>query len=475
MNKSIPLFAAALLLAGCANLNLFPPFQRPEVEVPEAWPGLPANAKAYDQAEWWTVYGDPVLDQLMEEALEHNEDVAVATAHIEEAAAQLTLVDAERDPTLTAGFTPSEIRYSKLGPTPLPPGYSSTSRDNVLSINASYEVDLWGKLRGASNAARADLLATEAARDTVRNTLTAQVAQVYFMLLALDEQIATSQRTLETRQDSLKLQQIRFQGGVSSEYEVRQIEAELASVQAQIPVLVRQREQQQNALTVLLGRSPRELLEEEIARGTPRPLTDPLVPSGLPSELLLRRPDLREAEQNLIAANGRIGVARTAYYPSISLTGYFGGESRSLSDLFNGPARIFQFAADLTQPIFGAKRIGAGVDVAKAREAQALAQYRLAIANAFRDVKDALAAQKSAQDVLAAETEHVNALQETLALAKLRYENGISSLLEVLDAERNLLQADLNRTEAVRAQRAAVADLFKAMGGGWQPAETAAE
>jgi multidrug efflux system outer membrane protein len=256
---------------------------------------------------------------------------------------------------------------------------------------------------------------------------------------------------------------------------VRQIEAELAAVAAQIPALERNRSQQQSVLAILLGRSPRELMDETIALGAPAIPADPVVPAGLPSELLLRRPDLREAEQRLIAANARIGVARAAYYPSISLTGFFGGESRNLADLFIGPARIFHFAAELMQPIFGAKRIGASVDIAKAREEQTLAQYRQAIANAFRDVRDALAAQQSAREVLAAETAHVDALQKAQVLAKMRYDNGISSQLEVLDAERNLLQADLNRAEAIRAQRIAIADLFKAMGGGWQPAETATE
>ena len=459
--------ATALWLTGCANLNLFPVFERPPVEIPAAWPGLPANAAAFDNAQWWTIYGDPALDQLIEEALEHNEDIAVATARINEATAQLTLADVEREPTVTGTFAPSVTRNTQRGPNPLPPGAHVTNRDHVLRINASYEIDLWGKLKGASEAAQAELLASESARDTVRNILTAQVAQGYFALLALDAQIATTRRTQETRMASLKLQQLRMQGGVSSEFEVRQVEAELAAVRAQTPALERSRTQQQNALAVLLGRSPRELVEGAIARGNPAMPADPVVPAGLPSELLLRRPDLREAEQKLIAANANIGIARAAYYPSITLTGFLGGESKSLADLFIGPARIFHFAAELMQPIFGAKRIGASVDVAKAREEQALAQYRQAIANAFRDVQDALAAQQSAREVLAAERARVEALQQALVLAKLRYDNGISSQLEVLDAERNLLQAELNREEAERAQRVAIADLFKAMGGGW--------
>jgi len=460
-------FAAALLLSGCANLNLFPPFQSPVVETPQAWPGLPADAAKMDNANWWKLYGDPVLDQMIAEALAHNEDIRLASARIEEATAQATLADVELEPTLSATFTPSITRITQRGPMPVFGGMPPTNRDHVLRINASYELDLWGKLRGARAAARADLLASTEARDTVRNTLTAQVAQSYFALLALDAQIATTQRTQETRMELLKLQQLRMQAGVSSEFEVRQVEAELAAVQAQIPALERGRAQQQNALSILLGRTPRELVEGVIARGAPTALSAPIIPPALPSELLLRRPDLRAAEQQLIAAHARINVARAAYYPSISLTGFLGGESKSLADLFIGPARIFSFAAEIMQPIFGARRIGATVDVETAREQQALAQYRQAVANAFRDVQDALAAQQSARQVLDAERVRGDALQKALALARLRYDNGIASQLDVLDAERNLLQSELNRTEAERAQRAAIADLFVAMGGGW--------
>ncbi|HEY3328229.1 MAG TPA: efflux transporter outer membrane subunit [Novimethylophilus sp.] len=472
-NTKLATLGAILMLAGCANLNLFPPFQKPAVETPAAWPGLPANAKAYDNAQWWKVYGDVTLNQLVEEALSHNEDIVIASARIDEARAQLTLADAETDPTLTATFTPSYSRSTQRGTNPLPPSFRARSRDYMARINASYEIDLWGKLRGATAAARANLLATEAARDTVRNSLTAQVAQGYFALLALDAQIETTRRTQETRQAALKLQQLRMQSGVSSEFEVRQVEADLATVQAQTPALERNRTQQQNALAILLGRSPREVVQGKVVRGSPAAPAEPVVPAGLPSELLLRRPDLREAEQRLIAANANIGVARAAYYPSITLTGYFGGESNSLADLFVGPARIFRFAGELLQPIFNGKRIGASVDVAKASEQQVLAQYRQAIASAFRDVQDALAAQQSAREVLVAEHAHVDALQKGLTLAKLRYENGISSQLDLLDAERNLLQAQLNLTEAERAQRAAVADLFKAMGGGWNSEQEA--
>jgi multidrug efflux system outer membrane protein len=254
---------------------------------------------------------------------------------------------------------------------------------------------------------------------------------------------------------------------------VRQLEADLASIQAQIPALKNLRTQQNNALTVLLGRSPKSILESTITTANNAVTPEDMVPAGLPSELLLRRPDLREAEERLMAANGRVAVARAAYYPSITLTGFFGGESSSLGDLFIGPSRVYNFAAQLTQPIFAAKRIGASVKEAQAQENQAIEQYRQVIGNAFREVQDALSAQQSARLILVAVSTRVIALRTSLQLAQLRYDNGIASQLEVLDAERNLLLAEYDQIDAERLQRFAVADLFKAMGGGWQTNVTA--
>lgn len=458
---------AALLLGGCASFPDFVSFSTPETELPQAWPGLPENAVVADNTEWWKLYGDTHLNILVEEALAHNHDIAVAAARIEEARANITIADAETDPTATATFLPSYARNSRETATPMP-GNQGNIRNFVGRVNLSYELDFWGRLGRATDAAKADMLAAESARDTVRNSLTAQIVQGYYNLLALDAQLVIARRTEETRKATLKLQQLRMDAGVSSEYEVRQLEADLAAVQAQIPVLQRSGTQQENALTVLLGRSPRMQVENRVETSADGSRFQAVVPAGLPSELLLRRPDLRQAEQNLLAANARVNVARAAFYPSISLSGFLGGESESLADLFIGPARIFRFAAELTQPLFGAKRIGASVNAAKAREDQLIAEYKQAIANAFREVQDALIAQKAAEEILVAETTRAAALQKALSLAKLRYDNGVASQLEMLDAERNLLQATYNQVEAQRLQRVAMADLFKAMGGGWQ-------
>ena len=460
-----------LLLSGCANLMDIMPFSKPQVETPQAWPALPQNAVAASDTEWWKLYHDDTLNALVAEGLEHNHDIALAAARIEQARAQVTLASADQDPTAYASFGPQYNQNSQADAFILP----RRTRQWDAKLNVSYELDLWGKYSRATEAARADLLASQSAQDTVRNTLTAQLVQGYFAIQALDKQIVVAQRTEETRRDSLKLQQMRLDAGISSEFEVRQLEADLAAVQAEIPALKNQRVQQNNALTVLLGRSPKLIVESTIATANNAVTPDNVVPAGLPSELLLRRPDLREAEQRLEAANGRVAVARAAYYPSITLTGFFGGESQSLGDLFLGPARIFSFAAGLTQPIFDGKRIGASVKEAQAIEDQAIAQYRQAIANAFREVQDALSAQQAAREIQVADSTRVTALQKALGLARLRYSNGVSSQLDVLDAERNLLQSEIDFIDAERLQRFAVADLFKAMGGGWHAEQTAAE
>ena len=474
MNKKriVTLLAASLLISGCASMDIFTPYQRPEIKVAEAWPGLPANATAYDKADWWTIFQDAQLNQLIEEALAHNHDVAAATSRIAAAQARIIQTDAEHDPTLTASFVPSYSRSTQRGENPLPSSFHAKTRSYSARLDASYEIDLWGKLKGEDEAARADFLASQAARDTVRNLVSSEIARGYFNLVAMDAQIDILKKTRDTRQALVKLQQLRMQSGVSSDFEVQQAASELAAIDAQIPALSRDKIQQQTALAVLLGREPDAILQSTVDHGAPvRPLTQ-MVPAGLPSELLLRRPDLREAEEKLIAANARVGIARSAFYPSLSLTGYLGGESRSLADMFVGPARIFRFAAELTQPLFAKKRIGASVDQAKANEAELVANYRNAIANAFADVKNALTAQQYAKEVLAAETSHIGSLQKTFDLSKLRYDHGVSSQLELLDAERNLLQSTLNRVQAERDCQTAVVDLFKAMGGGWQTVAT---
>jgi multidrug efflux system outer membrane protein len=418
---------------------------------------------------WWKAYGDPVLDQMIDEALVHNLDLRRAIARVNEARAALGVTSADQYPGVSANASASRNRASTDTILPVPPGVDPKYSDYRVTLNASYEIDFWGKYRRATEAARAEMLGSQFNREAVRLALVTDVARGYFGLRALDAQVAITRRTVSTRQASTALQRMRFEAGVASEFDLRQFEAEAAQAQALLPTIEAQAARQETALAVLLGRNPRAIVGQPVERGAAMDAltVPPSIPSGLPSEMLERRPDLRQAEQSLVAANARIGQAKAAYYPSISLTGFIGGESTSLSNLFDAQARVWQFAGSAAQTVFDAGRTSSQVGVAEARQQQALAQYQSAIQNAFKDALDALVAQRKARESMEAEQLRINALESSMKLAQLRYDNGISSLLELLIAERALLDAQLNRIEAQRVELAATADLFKALGGGW--------
>jgi len=343
-----------------------------------------------------------------------------------------------------------------------------TFGDVVLNL-LSFEVDVWGRLRRGSEAAEAGLLATEAARFTVRIALASEIARAYYALVALDSQVEATRRSLQLRSEGLELQRARYAAGLINDFTLKQLEAEVAAAQAQLPPLQANRTAQELALAVLLGRSPRAIMEDAFPVDPDRSgLAVAVVPEGLPSDLLLRRPDVVEAEQRLVAANARIGAARAQLFPQIGLTGYLGSESSSLSDLFTGPASIWQLAFGLAQPIFQGGRLLGEIDAMEARQRQALAGYQKTLQEAFREVRTALSTQSRAREGYEAEGRRVAALTETLRLALIRYKTGLLSQLEVIDAERNLLQAELNRIDALRVQRAAVADVVRALGGGWE-------
>jgi len=465
---------ASLLLcvtAGCMTVG--PNYERPKVEVAEAWQGEVGGPVP---AQWWHSYNDAVLDRMVDEALAHNYDLAAAFARVEEAQAVLGITRADQLPTVTAQAGASRNRFSATRALAFP-GQPLYFNDFNASLQATWEIDLWGKYRRATEAARADLLAARWNREAIRLSLIAQVAQSYFNLRALDAQVAVARETIATRQSSLELQRLRLKAGLASQFEIDQLQAETAAAQSLLPALETQLAQQETALGVLLGRSPRALVQTVPDRGAAiEALTiPPGVPSGLPSHLLERRPDLRQAEERLIAANARIGVARAAYYPSISLTGLLGVESISLSDLFTTDSLFWQAGGSLAQTVFDAGRTKSQVGVATARQKQMLAEYQSTVQNAFRDTLDALVAQRKANETLQAEQTRVTALTSALQLAKMRYERGIASQLDVLDAERGLLDAQLNRVTAQRAQLAASADLYKALGGGWTAEGVAAD
>lgn len=455
----------ALVLASCAKLPLH---QKPAAELPAAWKDAPAEGQSAANERWWTVYGDAALERLIEESLANNRDLVIAAERVEEARARLGIVQGELSPSVDAQLQADRTRSSERSSFPLPPGVPLERSTFRGTLNVSYELDFFGRLRGATRAARADLLATQAARQTVRNALVSQLVQSYYTLLALDSQVAVTQRTIEVRTRDIGLQRKRLEAGLISDFALRQLEADVAVVRAQLPVLQQRRTAQEVTLVTLLGRTPKAIVEEPVtlvADASKSP--PPIVPEGLPSELLLRRPDIVEAEQRLAAANARVGVARASLFPRIALTGFLGSESGQLSDLLSGPSLIWQLAFGLAQPIFQGGRLRGEIDVVRARERQALAQYQKTLQTAFGEVREALSAQLRSREAYAAENERVVALADTLRLARIRFENGLSSQLDVLDAERNLLQAELNRVDALRAQRAAVADVVRVLGGGW--------
>ena len=463
----------AVVLAGCMTVG--PDYKRPQTDVPEQWPGATSTEPV--NATWWQTYNDPVLDKLVDESLLQNLDLRQAIARVAEARAGLGIARADQYPGVTANAAASRNRASQSSLLGVPAGTDPEFSSYRVTLDAAYEIDFWGKYRRATEAARAELLGSQFNRDAVRLTLVTDVVRGYFNLRALDAQVEVTRRTMSSRLASTALTRKRFEAGVASELDLRQSEAEAAQAQALLPTIESLLAQQETALAVLTGRSPRDIVVKPVDRGTAiEALTaPPPVPSGLPSDLLERRPDIRAAEQSLVAANARIGQAKAAYYPSISLTGLFGVESNSLGDLFKAPSRVWQFSASAAQTVFDAGRTGSQVAAAEAREQQVLTQYQSSIQRAFKDALDALVIQRKARESLDAETVRRDALKISLDLAQLRYDSGIASLLEVLIAERALLDAELNRVEAQRAQLSATADLFKALGGGWQPEDNGAK
>jgi outer membrane protein, multidrug efflux system len=460
MTRLIALLALGLALAGCA---VGPDYQRAAVPTPDAWrdgPGVSDPASLAD-LRWWELFEDEELRALVETALEANKDLRAAVTRVVQARAQLGVTRAAQFPEIGAGGSVTTNRFSDNVP---PLGQGGKTDLFAANVDLTFELDIWGRLRRATEAARAELLASEAARRTVVMTLISDVATAYLQLRQLDLELETTRRNVASRQGSLQLARDRFDAGVASALDLHQAEAELASTVAQIPNLERQIAQTEHFLSVLLGRNP-----GGIARG--RPLagqtSPPTVPAGLPSALIERRPDIRQTEAALVAANARIGVAKAAFFPQISLTGLFGVESVALSDLFTGPSRVWQFGPTMTLPIFTAGRNTANLRFAEARQQEALIRYEQAIQQAFREVEDALVAHRTAREALTQQEIAVRASREALSVAEFRYTSGLTSFLEVLDAQRTLLAAEVAEGRTLLAQLVAVVQLYRALGGGW--------
>lgn len=463
--RSLPLLAAALLSA-CAAVG--PDYERPAVNLPAQYAvPVPASDAPQVTATWWTLFGDATLNELMEAARRHNTDVQAAVARVEQAEAVLREADALRWPSLGLSGSAARQRTSELSAT----GNGATFSTFQLAATTDFEIDFWGRLRRASEVARAQALATDYAREVVWQTVSGLLAQSYFSLRMLDEQIALSQQTLASREESLRLLRVRLQAGAAASLDVEQAEAERAQAAVQLRELQRQRELARSQLALLSGQ-PQLQLAAGAVRDLPVP---PVPPAGLPSTLLERRPDVRQAEALLAAANAQIGVARAAMYPSISLTGLLGGQSAELSDLLKSGARIGTLGLSVDLPMFDAGRRRAQTEQAQARQREALAAYQGAVQAAFRDVGDALTNLEAARAAQADVQRAAQASEQALRIAQQRYEAGYSPYLELLEAQRSANAAQLQVLDNRRAQLAATVELFKALGGGWQDAQRSAQ
>jgi outer membrane protein, multidrug efflux system len=460
MRKVIVFLFFALLVSGCV---MGPNYQRPAVDAPEKWRFEEKEVKDIVNTKWWEQFNDPVLNELVDISLQENKDVKIAAAVIEEFMGRYGVVRAPLYPQIGAGAIAGRDRATEKGPAPMSSAVENPANNYQVFLNVSWEIDLWGKLRRATEAARADLLSTEEAKRTVILSLVSSVAGSYINLRDLDKQLEIAKQTAKAREDSYKLFKLRFEGGVISELELSQVKSEYEAALAAIPLLEKTIIQQENALSVLLGRNP-----GAIQRGkTVDELVLPGIPAGLPSDLLVNRPDIRQAEQNLISANAQIGVARAQYFPTISLTGLFGWASTDLSDLFSGPAKTWSWAVPVAAPIFTGGAISGQVKAAEAIQQQTLVRYQQVIQNAFRETEDSLVDQRKTKEQLQTLKEQVGSLTDYARIARLRYDNGYTSYIEVLDAERSLFNVQLTYAQTQGVLFQAMINLYKAMGGGW--------
>jgi multidrug efflux system outer membrane protein len=471
-----------LVIAGTIGCAVGPNYKRPSVDVPVTYRGAqaeqspggpdasqpahsttapaPSSARSLGDEKWWDVFQDPQLQALIRTALSNNYDVRIAATRVLEAQAQLGITRANQLPTLSGGGNITSQQSPKLGPIP---SYELTQ--GQVAASAAWDLDFWGKYRRATEAARANLLGNEWAQKEVMATLVANLATSYFQLRQLDLELEISQRTLNSRKDSLQLTQTLEQHGISSLLDVRQSEQLVYTAATEVPDLEREVAQQENAINVLLGNYP-----GDVPRGLK--LTDqphaPEVPAGLPSALLERRPDIREAEESLIAANAQIGVARAAYFPDIALTATAGYESPALTDLFTGPAGLWNMAASLTQPIFEGGRLKSNVRLARAEREQMVLTYQQTIQGAFRDVSNALVAYRKDQDLRIQQQHLYDSAQDAAHLSEVRFKAGTTDYLEVLTNETNSFSAELALAQAQGNELIALVQLYQALGGGWQ-------
>ena len=458
--------SAALWLAGC---SFIPTFSRPAAPVAESFPTAAAKASAADAAartaadiEWQTFFKDARLKRLIELALQNNRDLRVAVLNIEQTRAKLQVARADQLPTVNAGINGSRG--------PAANGAVTSSYTAGLSVTA-YELDFFGRVRALSQAAQAQLLGTEEARKTVQISLIASVANTYLNLLADDELLRATRETLKTRQESLRLMQLKFDNEAASKLDLSSAQSLLEAAKVSLAQLTRQRAQDENALVLLVGQPLPADLPAGLTMAEQGLLAD--LPAGVPSELLVRRPDVRQAEQNLLALNANIGAARAAFFPRITLTASAGVASNDLDTLFNNGTSAWSFVPQLLMPLFDAGRNQANLEAAKVNKEIAVAQYEKAIQTGFREVADALAGRATLGDQLQAQTAQLEAEKTRMGLTDLRFQNGVASSFDVLDAQRSLFTAQQAVVQVQALQLQNLVTLYKVLGGGWT--EAAAE
>ena len=460
MRRSAVAVLVCGLLSGCL---VGPDYVKPKVDTPAAFLYEPKEVADTANTEWWRQFDDPVLEQLIVEALANNRNVQIAAANVEQAAGILTQVRAPLFPQLNYQGSAGRYRFSEGSTTALPSGVSNPTNAFSIAAGASWEIDLWGRIRRQAESAQANLLATDEARRGVILSLVAQVASTYIELRALDQQLEISQRTLKSYEESLNLIKDKFEFGQVSQMNVAQAQSRYETAAAEIPNVRRQIAITENALSILLGRNP-----GPIPRGKNiYELVLLTVPAGLPSQVLEQRPDILRAEQQLIAANAQIGAAKALYFPTISLTGAFGRASTDLDNLFDGPSRTWNFAGSLVGPIFTAGAISGQVAQAEAVQKAALLQYQQTIQNAFADVDDALVSREQRVEQLAAQERLVAAFKEYEELAGLLWDGGYAPYSTVLQAQEQLFPQELNLTATRAALLGSAVAIYRATGGGW--------
>jgi outer membrane protein, multidrug efflux system len=472
-------YVLVILVAALATAcTVGPNYQRPIVQVPPTYrdgaatssagdpnqPPLQATPRSVADLQWFDVFKDEALTRIVNTALEQNFDLRIAAERVLQTREQFHITGTERFPTINGAASVGSSRASEIGSVPVPAGADPQVSSIQAGVSVGWELDVWGRIRRLNEAARAQYLATEEARRGVLTTLIADVSQTYLTLRTLDAQLEIAKRTRDVANDNLRLTQLRQDRGVATGLDVRQAEQLLYTATGQIASLEREITQTENALSLLLGQTPGDVTRGVSLEQLQAP---PSVPAGLPSSLLERRPDIREAEQQLVAANAEIGVAKAEYFPRISLTGFLGVESRGLTDLLTSRAGMWSADASLLAPIFNAGRTKANVKLAESVQRELVVNYQKAIYGALREVSDALTEYRKRTEQRIEQQRLVDALRDSTRLSTQRYQGGLDSYLQVLDAERNLFQGELDLAVLRQQELASIIELYRALGGGW--------